>query len=162
MRSLYFFLFGKTTTPTTEAEDKQCCMRLQIFFYFISVPFLPPDNFAVTAVSSTSITAIWQLPPADTNNGIIKGFKLFYKKKGYAGLENSEFINGTTFTRTVTGLLKYTEYEFQVLAFTSGGDGPRSSILTERTNEDCKLNANNIPLSRFVKVQWFPRDSLLS
>ena len=81
---------------------------------------------------------------------------MFYKKKGSAGSENTERINGTTFTKTVTGLLKYTEYEFQVFAFTSGGDGPKSTILTERTNEDGKLNANNIPMSRFVKVQWFP------
>ena len=36
----------------------------------------------------------------------------------------------------VTGLYKYTEYEFEILAFTSVGDGPKSSILTERTKED--------------------------
>ena len=95
----------------------------------------------MTAVSSTSITASWKLPPADSNNGIIRGFKLFYKKKGYAGLENTELINdGNTFTKTVTGLLMYTEYEFQVLAFTSADDGPKSSKLVERTNEDGKLN----------------------
>ena len=36
----------------------------------------------------------------------------------------------------VTGLLKYTEYEFQILAFTSAGDGANSSSVTERTKED--------------------------
>ena len=97
----------------------------------------------MTAVSSTSITASWQLPPADSNNGIIRGFKLFYKKKGSAGSENTELINsGNTFTKTVTGLLKYTEYELQVLAFTSVGNGPKSSKLTERTNEDGKVKTS--------------------
>ena len=33
---------------------------------------------------------------------------------------------------------KYTEYEFQVLAFTSKGDGPKSSVVVERTKEDGK------------------------
>ena len=120
-----------------------------IFHYFISVPFQPPDNFTVTAVSSTSITARWKLPSAGSNNGIITGFKLFYKKKGSAGSENTEVINdGNTFTKTVSGLLIYTEYEFQVLAFTLAGDGPKISKLVERTNEDGK-NKTSAPLSFF-------------
>ena len=41
--------------------------------------------------------------------------------------------DGTARTGNVTGLDKYTEYEFQVLAFTSGGDGPKSSVKVERT-----------------------------
>ena len=36
------------------------------------------------------------------------------------------------------GLSIYTEYEFQVLAFTSKGDGPKSSVVVERTMEDGK------------------------
>lgn len=46
-------------------------------------------------------------------------------------------INGeTTFSEDITGLDKHTEYEFQVLAFTSHGDGPKSSVVVERTMED--------------------------
>ena len=41
-----------------------------------------------------------------------------------------------TLTKEVAGLDKYTEYEFQVLAFTSVGDGPKSSVKVERTKED--------------------------
>ena len=46
--------------------------------------------------------------------------------------------NGTSLTEDVTELAKYTEYEFQVLAFTSVGDGPKSSIYVDRTKEDGK------------------------
>ena len=93
----------------------------------------------MAAQTSTSIRASWQLPPEDSRNGIIKGFKLFYKKKGFAGSGSTDLINdGNTLTKTVTGLLKYTEYEFQVLAFTSVGDGPKRSVKTVRTNEDGK------------------------
>ena len=91
------------------------------------------------AATSTSITATWEPPTADSRNGIITGFKLFYKEKGSAGPTNTEQINdGATLSKTVTGLLKYTEYEFKVLAFTSVGDGPNSSVKIERTNEDGK------------------------
>ena len=46
--------------------------------------------------------------------------------------------DGTRFTTDVTGLAKYTEYEFQVLAFTSVGNGPKSSVKVEITKEDGK------------------------
>ena len=91
----------------------------------------------MTASSSTSITASWQLPPADSRNGIIKGFKLYYSRKGSTGLPTTFTINnGQIRFKYVTGLDKYSEYEFQVLAFTSVGDGPKSSVVAERTMED--------------------------
>ena len=94
----------------------------------------------MTAVTSTIITASWQLPPADSRNGIIIGFKLFYKKRGSAGLATPLTMNnGTALSRDVAGLDIYTEYEFEVLAFTSVGDGPRSSpLVVVRTMKDGK------------------------
>ena len=93
----------------------------------------------MTAVTSTIITASWQLPSADSRNGIIIGFKLYYKKRGSAGQATPLTINnGTVLSKDVTGLDNYTEYEFEVLAFTSVGDGPRSSPLVVRTMKDGK------------------------
>ena len=46
--------------------------------------------------------------------------------------------DGVTFSEIATGLEKCTEYEFQVLAFTSFGDGPKSSIKVETTKKDGK------------------------
>ena len=91
----------------------------------------------MTAITST---ASWQLPPADSRNGIIIGFKLFYKKRGSAGAATTVTINnGAALSKDVTGLDVYTEYEFEVLAFTSVGDGAKSSpLLVVRTMEDGK------------------------
>ena len=82
----------------------------------------------------------WQLPPADSRRGIITGFKLFYKEKGSTDSQTvEETINSVgILASNVTALKKYTEYEFQVLAFTAAGDGPKSSVETERTKEDGK------------------------
>ena len=105
----------------------------------IAAPTKAPDSFTVTASSSTSFTASWQLPQEDNRNGNITGFKLFFKKKG--SLESSiplTINSGSTLKKVVSGLDKYTEYEFEVLAFTSVGDGPRSSVEAERTMEDGK------------------------
>ncbi|XP_022805719.1 receptor-type tyrosine-protein phosphatase F-like isoform X3 [Stylophora pistillata] len=111
------------------------------------VPSQPPNGFTLTATTSTSITASWQLPPADSRNGIITGFKLFYKKKGSLGSPNEQLIgNKATRTKEVTGLNKYTEYEFQILAFTSVGDGTRSAAVFKKTKED----APSQPPSQFI------------
>ena len=93
----------------------------------------------VSATSSTSVGASWQLPAENSRNGIIKGFKLFYKKKSSSVPGTVLSINSdSTLNRNLTGLDKYTEYEFQVLAFTSTGHGPKSSVVVKRTKEDGK------------------------
>ena len=46
--------------------------------------------------------------------------------------------SGSTWTKVVSNLDKYTEYEFQVLAYTSAGDGPQTSVISDRTMEDGK------------------------
>ena len=105
------------------------------------VPSKAPENFTVTECSSTSITAYWQLPPADSRNGIIAGFKLFYKRKDSVASPTMIILNnGKIHAKNVTELNEYTEYEFQVLAFTSVGDGPKSSVEVERTREDGENN----------------------
>ena len=91
----------------------------------------------VSATSSTSVRASWQLPAEKSRNGIIKGFKLFYKKRSSSVPGTVISINSeSTLNIEVIGLDKYTEYEFQVLAFTSSGDGTNSSVVFKRTKED--------------------------
>ena len=94
-----------------------------------SVPTGTPDNFNVRAVTSTSIEASWQLPPEDSRNGDIIGFKLFYQKSGSGTSTMLTIQNQGTLAKNVTGLEKYTLYEIQVLASTSVGDGPNSSTI---------------------------------
>ena len=110
---------------------------VHLFNMFISVPSQPPTVFNLTASSSTSIAASWQLPPVFARHGrTITGFKLFYKKKGSgASVTNLTISSGSILNRTVTGLDKFTQYEFQVLASTSDGDGPKSPVEVERTKE---------------------------
>ena len=105
----------------------------------IVVPSKAPSSFSVTATSSTTITASWQLPPLDGRNGIIRGFKLLYKKKSFSGPQTVVDVQSESIrTKVVSGLKEYTEYEFQVLAYTSVGDGARSSVKFEVTMEDGK------------------------
>ena len=91
----------------------------------------------VGATSSTSVRASWRLPAENSRNGIINGFKLFYKKRSSLGPGTVLLIkSAVVLNKVVDGLDKYTEYEFQVLAFTSVGDGKNSSVVVNRTKED--------------------------
>ncbi|XP_068676793.1 uncharacterized protein [Montipora foliosa] len=103
-----------------------------------SVPSSAPSGFMVTASTSTSVTASWRLPPKDSRNGIIRGFKLFINKKGSGDKPDVQFIDvskAPLYKKTVTGLQGSTEYELQVLAYTSAGDGPPSSVQVVKTKE---------------------------
>ena len=106
------------------------------YFFVIAVPSEAPISFNVIAQTSTSVTAFWQPPPAHARNGRI-GFKLFYQKK-----EDSKdsptvlnFTSSSTLATNLSGLNEFTKYEFQVLAFTSAGDGPKNRVVVS-TKED--------------------------
>ena len=106
----------------------------------ILVPSQPPSGLAVAASSFTSVLAFWQLPPEDSRHGIIKGYKLFYKETGGDMSSTTEVLinNAEIRSISVTGLQSDTDYDFQVLAFTSSGDGPKSSVKVVRTVVDGK------------------------
>ena len=63
---------------------------------------------------------------------------MFYKKVSSESPSEVRIDGNATLTKDATMLNKYTEYEFQVLAFTSVGDGPKSSSVVKRTKEDGK------------------------
>lgn len=64
---------------------------------------------------------------------------MYYRERSSEGTTTIVTINSeVTLSKVVNGLFKYTEYEFQVSAFTSVGDGPKSSSRIERTKEDGK------------------------
>ncbi|XP_068755364.1 myoblast growth factor receptor egl-15-like isoform X3 [Montipora capricornis] len=102
------------------------------------IPSSAPSGFMVTASTSTSVTALWEQLPIGFRNGIIKGFKLFINRKGSGDKLNVQLVNASNalvYTKYVTGLEESTEYELKVLAYTSAGDGPRSSVKFVKTLE---------------------------
>ena len=126
----------------TENSREINVIILPLVHYLISVPSQAPTGFTVTASTSTSITASWQLPPKYARHGNITGFKLFMNDSE----GSSTVFNVKSLTRVVSGLKKYTEYEFQVLAFSSKGDGPKSSVVVKRTKEDGKTTKTMVLL----------------
>ncbi|XP_078353365.1 receptor-type tyrosine-protein phosphatase S-like isoform X3 [Oculina patagonica] len=123
--------------PTTFSTHK--ALRVEVFGILKpAAPSQAPSSFTMSSLSSTSVKASWQLPPVGSRHGIITGFKLLYRRKssGDDSLTILTIESNSTLTRDVTGLHKYTEYEFQVLAYSFVGNGPKSSVEPVRTDED--------------------------
>ena len=114
-------------------------------FFSIPVPVEAPI-LVLTAQSSTSVAASWKLSKRYYDERDLISFKLRYQKEGsnlpeiqtIKDAKNVSIINGSlVFFSKVTGLEKFTEYEFEVCAFSSVGDGPKRFLKT-RTLEDGK------------------------
>ena len=86
------------------------------------------------------MSASWKLPSA----GSIQGIKLLYKIKNTRTdypFTTSTIAGDSTTNTSITGLGKFTEYEFHVLAFTANGNGPMSPVQEVRTKEDGKMRS---------------------
>lgn len=86
-------------------------------------------------------------------NRLITGFKVFFKKKSSLDAPTVVIINGVlTYSKNLTGLNKYAEYEFSMLAFTSAGDGPKTCVKVQKTKEDGKkVKYHLFPLAQSVE-----------
>lgn len=104
--------------------------------YNFSAPVCSPTLMSVRNISSTCIRVTWTpLPSGKCRNGIVRGYKILYNNTKTGERFDIKISDNVTTTVNVTGLNKYTEYSFQILAYTVK-DGPRSSRMTRRTSED--------------------------
>ena len=106
------------------------------------VPTSYPRNVSGTAKNSTSIILVWLPPDPQYINGINQGYKIFATNVD-TGIPLSIFIIQSDTTNMLGkqsallgGFDKFTLYSFQVLCFTSKGDGPKSPAVEVQTFED--------------------------
>ena len=137
---------GPYSDPVTERtlEDGKVPM---ILFYVSSVvlynimgistePAASPENVRATATSSTTIMVTWEEVPAIDRNGIIVNYEVQFEPLQFTGELETEAINTTSLSASISSLEEYVEYDISVRAYTSVGPGPYSDPVTERTSED--------------------------
>ncbi|XP_026815472.1 protein sidekick isoform X3 [Rhopalosiphum maidis] len=126
-----------------------------------SVPSMGPINVVANATSSTTIVVSWGDVPSDHRNGIIEGFKVYYKPGGRAvyPVQIKDIPKNSTFTTTLTELKKFVQYSIQVLAYSRLGDGVLSTPITRvQTFEDVPGAPSNVSFpdvtSTTARVIW--------
>ena len=102
-------------------------VHLLILYFNISVPDGPPENIAVSAVSPFAIEVEWSTPT--TPNGVIIHYTVYSNGTVIAEVE------GTLMSYLYHGLVPYQQVSISVSASTEIGEGPRSTEVTNRTQE---------------------------
>lgn len=113
-----------------------------LFFMFhriiFAVPSSPPESPKCDVLSSTSIYITWSPPPIDSQNGKVRGYKVFYIATNDIYEKEMHIVKSNNQYLTVENLKKYTNYSVWVLAYTKMGDGVKSNQFFCRTYEDGK------------------------
>ncbi|XP_066294310.1 tenascin-X-like isoform X3 [Branchiostoma lanceolatum] len=119
------------------------------------VPGAPEDVQGI-AQGSNALRVTWQ-PPTD-RNGVIQGYKVYYARMGTEDYIEIDTQN-TELSFELSELRPWTSYTFSVSAYTSVGEGPQSSKVTTRTEEDVPtvgpggLNAEAVD-AESIRVSW--------
>lgn len=82
-----------------------------------------PPLIQIVATNSTSLILEWNPVPIFLQNGIIRGYKIIYKKPGEIEEHTVRVTPGTAVRGQINKLERFTEYNFRLLAFTVKGDG---------------------------------------
>ena len=94
-------------------------------------------------MSSTSLQVTWSPPLENETHGVIREYKIRYRKvecnsNTYMSPTWTErTVNTSTASYDITGLMKWSCYDVQVLAITIG-NGVWSEAVRQRTSEDGK------------------------
>ncbi|XP_031765665.1 cell adhesion molecule Dscam2 isoform X2 [Galleria mellonella] len=128
------------------------------------VPSLPPGALQCTALSSQSVRASWEPPPARARNGLVQGYRLTYAPvTDWYGNEEAVTKQISGLHTTLSGLRRYTNYSVTVCAFTSAGDGVRAAPVYCHTEEDvpsAPADIKAVVSSRNkILVSWLPPSS---
>uniref|UniRef100_A0AAR2IGR9 Neogenin 1b n=1 Tax=Pygocentrus nattereri TaxID=42514 RepID=A0AAR2IGR9_PYGNA len=88
----------------------------------------PAPNLQAVVLSPSSVSLSWDKPL--TGNGEIQNYKLYYMEKGLG----NEKVSGLSYT--MTGLKKFTEYSFRVVAYNKHGPGVSTEDVSVQTYSD--------------------------
>ncbi|XP_060552131.1 tyrosine-protein phosphatase Lar-like isoform X10 [Ruditapes philippinarum] len=124
-------------------------------------PAAPPQAVSGRPVGHQTILVEWRPPPAEQQNGIILGYRVFYLRTE-DGLSDNEadHVEVTKLEATLAKLDIWTEYKIWVLAFTAAGDSPQSPPIFVKTHESVPNEPKRVQVqavnSTTIYVEWRP------
>ena len=80
---------------------------------------------------------MWDEVAPDKQNGIITGYNITYKSQTESD-DGSVLAGPDDRRKNLTNLKEYVNYDITVFAFTVKGNGPASSPIVVRTDQDSK------------------------
>ena len=115
-------------------------MVFSTLLFLIVVPSVPPKNFSVISLSSSSLKITWSTVPLEYRNGEITGYEIALRDVLESTSENIAIYNHSQLVYVKDSLKKYHNYLVRIAAKTSAGLGKYSSWIETKTLEDSKEN----------------------
>ncbi|XP_069726618.1 protein sidekick-1 isoform X1 [Phaenicophaeus curvirostris] len=101
-----------------------------------AAPALAPQNIRVNSLSASQLELTWDPPPADSQNGNIQGYKIYYwESDNQNDTEKVKVLFLPETTIRLKNLTSHTRYMVCISAFNAAGDGPRSRPSQGRTHQ---------------------------
>merc|ERR1719266_422607 len=131
--------------------------RPRVVYVGEAVPTGAPRNIKAEPVSPTELRMSWTPPEADSQNGDLLGYKIFYRSE--ARLENEiEVVTASHTSHSLIFLDMYRNYTISMSAFNPAGEGPESERVTARTLQGIPGPPSNLSFSEItmnsLKVSW--------
>ncbi|XP_050527006.1 neogenin isoform X2 [Daktulosphaira vitifoliae] len=130
-----------------------------------SSPSKPPQDVMVEAVSDTEISIKWVPPPKLSQNGVITGYKIRYRKRDKKSFGDTITTAGDRTSYQISNLDKNSVYQVRLWTLNTEGISPPTDWLTVETFES-NLRENTVPdppenfkvraYSNSLVVTWSP------
>ena len=106
------------------------CNKIQVKLALFSAPDGGPLNLTAKAIRSTAILVSWDKIRKDTQNGIIKEYRITYSPtNGSPRSTQSEIVNASVQEMQLQNLSVYTEYKISVSGRTIAGFGAATEVI---------------------------------
>ncbi|XP_054865945.1 protein sidekick-1 isoform X3 [Amphiprion ocellaris] len=124
-----------------------------------AAPSVAPQSIRVSAVSPSILEVTWDIPPLETQNGLIQGYKIHYWERDQQNQTEKVKVIFVPDTRVhLTNLTSYTPYLVTLTAFNTAGDGPPSDPRGARTLQSAPGQPSFLSFSEVtggsVNVSW--------
>ncbi|XP_037546465.1 protein sidekick-1 [Nematolebias whitei] len=124
-----------------------------------AAPSVAPQSIQVSAVSPSSLKVTWDMPPLETQNGLIQGYKIHYWENDKQNQTEKVKVIFVPDTRVhLTNLSSYSSYLVTLTAFNTAGDGPPSDPRGARTLQSAPSQPSYLSFSEVtggsVNVSW--------
>ncbi|KAM4584441.1 protein sidekick-1-like isoform 2-T2 [Odontesthes bonariensis] len=124
-----------------------------------AAPSVAPQSIKVSAVSPSGLEVTWDMPPLETQNGLIQGYKIHYWERDQQNqTEKVKVIFVPDTSVHLTNLSSFTPYLVTLTAFNTAGDGPPSDPRWARTLQSAPSQPGYLTFSEVtggsVNVSW--------